>query len=119
MPYLRFLPLLVAVTAFTGCIHIRGVVLQDPTNRPLTTARITVGHPGGIGVFATHDVDSHGRFDFYIGPTDDSDVYIYDTVGGPDDAMHLDRTEISDKMTIRMRAAGPPQPGMMQMSPMP
>ena len=119
MRSLRFSCLLAAAASLAGCIHMQGVVLEEPSNRPFTTARITVGRPGGLAIFASHDVDSHGRFDFYIGPTDDNDVYVYDTTGSVEDAIRLDRTEISDKMKIRMRPAPREQPGMPEMPGMP
>src|SRR4051812_32529452 len=87
---------LVSTAILPGCIHLKGDVLTDPTNRPLTTAKLSIGRPDGIGVFATYDVNRQGQFDFYISPTDLNAVYVYDSTAMPELTMRrLDRSEIN------------------------
>ncbi len=99
---LLMLPMLMLV----GCTHIKGVVLQDPTQRPMTTAVISVGRPTGIAVYDQHKVDDHGRFDFYIGPTDEENLYIYDGASRPEMTMRrIQSYELGEKMELHLRPA--------------
>ncbi len=106
-------PLLLSVLALTGCMHLKGVVLEEPSMRPARSAVFTVGRPGGIAVFDTHHVDANGEFDFYIGPADDNNVYLYDGSASPD--LTLRRVapyEMSDHMTLYLRRASPGTPAL-------
>ncbi len=85
----------------SGCTHLKGVVLEDRTNMPVASAVFTVGLPGGVGVFDRYPVDSDGQFDFYISPTDESHVYLWDGKGDPVlDVRRIDSREMSDHMKI-------------------
>jgi hypothetical protein len=107
---LMSLPLLV----FAGCTHLHGVVLSDPSNRPLTTAKFSIGRPDGVAVFGTYGVDSNGVFDFYVAEPDLTNVYLYDAAGPPQATLRrIDQTEMSDKMKLKIRQVYPDLvPGM-------
>jgi hypothetical protein len=106
-------PLLLSVLLTTGCMHLKGVVLEDPTMRPVRTAVVCVGNPTGIAVFDTHHVDDTGEFDFYIGPTDDNNLYLYDGSANP--ALTLRRIapfELGENMKLYLRRAAPGTPAL-------
>lgn len=84
-----------------GCTHVAGTVYEAGTSRPLAGATFTVGHPGGIGVFARHTSNAEGHFDFYIAPTDESHLYVFS--GDPTMARRVDRSEISEQMKVYVR----------------
>lgn len=111
MRTLLCLPLL--ALALTACTHVKGVV-RDMQDRPLTTAKFTVGRPDGVGAFATHGVNDRGEFDFYISPTDENALYVHDSSANPTLTMRrIDRSDLSEKMVVRMRPASPDMmPGM-------
>jgi hypothetical protein len=70
----------------------------------MKTARLTIGRPDGIGVFAQHDVDAEGRFDFYISPTDENALYVFDNAGSPQMTMRrIDRMELGENMKLHLR----------------
>jgi hypothetical protein len=97
------------VMALVGCTHLKGVVLEDPSQRPARSAIISIGRPGGIAVFDSHHVDQNGAFDFYIGPTDANNVYLYDGSASPElTARRIEPFEQSEKMKLHLR---PPSPG--------
>jgi hypothetical protein len=106
-----FLPLV--LLALTACTHVHGTV-TDMRDRPLTTAKLSIGRPDGVGTFATYPVNDRGEFDFHISPTDENALYVYDSSGNPALTMRrLDRSDISEKMRIKMRPASPDMmPGM-------
>jgi hypothetical protein len=88
--------------ACASCIHVKGVVLEEHTEKPIANATFTIGQPGMI-VLDTHHSDRNGRFDFYIGPTDETALYVWTGQGDPTIApRHVDRTEISDHMIIHL-----------------
>src|SRR5690349_17366967 len=94
------LPLLILLPA---CTHISGVVEQSP-GRPLPSAVISVGRPDGVAVFEKHPVDSRGHFDFYLMPTDESAVYVYDSGGDPRLTLRrLEEIELRQGMHIMLR----------------
>jgi hypothetical protein len=100
--------ILLAILVFTGCTHLKGIVLEEPTMRPARTAVLCVGNPTGIAVFDSHRVSDKGEFDFFIGPTDEHNVYIYD--GSAPAELSLRRVapfEMSDHMTLHIRRAAP------------
>jgi hypothetical protein len=106
-------PLFIILLALTGCMHLKGVVLDDPSLRPARSAVFCVGNPNGIAVFDTHRVDANGQFDFFIGPTDDNNLYLYDGSANPD--LSLRRVapfEMNDHMTLYLRRAAPGTPGL-------
>ena len=81
--------------------------------RPARTAVLCVGNPTGIAVFDTHHVDDDGQFDFYLGPTDDNNLYLYDGSASPE--LTLQRVaafEMSDHMTLHLRRATPGTPSL-------
>ena len=103
--------LLLCAVVLAGCAHLKGVVLEDPTQRPSSTAVLSVGRPTGIAVFDTHRVDQNGRFDFYIGPTDDNNVYLYDGATSPELTMRrVEPFEQGEKMVLHLRPASPGTP---------
>jgi hypothetical protein len=93
-----------------GCMHLRGAVVEDPSGKPLPTARFTVGRPDGIAVYETHDVDRSGLFDFYVGPMDTNAIYVYDRGSGVQSMRRIDREEMSDNMKIRIRRGSQEMP---------
>jgi hypothetical protein len=105
---LSFLPL-----ALAACTHVKGTVM-DTQNHPLTTAKFSIGRPDGVGAFATYPVNDRGDFDFYISPTDENALYVYDSTGNPSLTMRrIDRSDISEKMKIHMHpASADMMPGM-------
>ena len=99
------LPLL--TLALTACTHVKGVILEDRTNRPVTDAALTIGRPDGIGVYQRIHVDKNARFDFYISPTDEDFLFVWDGKGDPLISVRkIDRGEISDHMTIKLPRQG-------------
>jgi hypothetical protein len=108
-----------------ACTHIKGVVYEDTpgsrTNRPLRTAALSIGRPTGLAVYGTYHVDENGNFDFYIGPTDHDNVFVYDNAANPEITMHrIDPNQLSDHMVLRMRRAGvgnPALPGDININP--
>jgi len=105
---------LLALTAalLSGCAHLKGVVLEEVSGRPVRTAVLTVGRPGGIGVLESHPVNQNGEFDFKISTADVHKVYLYDSAGSPDAALHLTESQLSDKMRLRLPRAPKPEPEM-------
>ena len=103
--------LLLCAAVLAGCAHLKGVVLEDPSQRPARTAVFSVGRPGGIAVFDSHRVDQNGAFDFYIGPTDDNNLYLYDGATAPELTMRrVEPFEQGEKMVLHLRAASPGTP---------
>ena len=100
--------ILAIACGISGCTHVKGVVLEDQTNRPCRSAVLSIGRPDAIAVYARHTVDRQGQFDFYMSPTDESNLYLYD--GAADALMtmrRIDRTEIGEHMRLVLhRAAG-------------
>ena len=87
--------------ALAACTHVKGQVLEDRTNRPVTAAELTVGRPDGLGTFERIKVDAKGKFDFHISPTDENFLFVWDGKGDPLLAVRkIDRSEISDHMVI-------------------
>jgi hypothetical protein len=102
---------ILSATLLAGCTHVKGVVLEEPSLRPSTTAVISVGRPTGIAVFDSHRVDAFGRFDFYLGPTDENNLYVYDGRSSPELTMRrIETYEISENMKLHLRPAGPSNP---------
>jgi len=96
------------VVALGGCTHIKGVVIEDPSGRPMRTAVLSVGKPGGIAAIETHPVDEKGRFDISLLPSDLSNVYLYDGATDPQLTLrHVDEQQFSDHMQLHMRRAHP------------
>ena len=111
---LHIRPLLLAsVLILGGCTHLKGVVVSEPGQRPHPNAVLSVGKPGGFVATESHPVDKKGEFDFYLMPTDENRVYLYDAAN-PDATMRrLDRSEFSEKMKLHLRPpAADPFPGM-------
>jgi len=105
------LTLFLSVVVLAGCTHLKGIVLEDPTQRPSHTAVLSIGRPTGIAVFDTHRVDQNGAFDFYIGPTDESNIYLYDGASSPELTMRrVEPFEQSQKMVLHLRPASPGNP---------
>lgn len=103
--------LFLTAAGLAGCMHVKGVVLEDPSNKPLKTAILSVGRPDGIAVFAKYHVDQNGRFDFYIGPGDEADVYVYDGANDPDLSMRqIEPRELNEKMTLHIRVGKTGEP---------
>jgi hypothetical protein len=119
------LPLLVLCGTMIGCTHLKGIVYEDRPGtgggRPMRSAMLSIGRPDGIAVYGTHSVDTEGRFDFYIGPTDLDNIFIYDGAADPTLTMHrLEPTQLSDHMVLRLRRASsgtPALPGEFNINP--
>jgi hypothetical protein len=96
----------VSLLCASSCIHVKGVVLEERTEHPLRTAVVSVGRPNGIAVLDSHPVNSSGSFDFYILPTDDGELYVYDGAASPELTMeHIDQSQVSTKMKLRLNPA--------------
>jgi hypothetical protein len=90
-----------------GCTHVSGMVEQAP-GVPLRTAVLSAGRPDGIAVYATYHVNSQGRFDFDLFPTDESALYVYDGAADPRLTLRrIDERDIRPNMKIMMRPANP------------
>jgi hypothetical protein len=106
-------PILLCVLFLTGCMHLKGIVLDESSMRPARTAVFSVGNPTGIAVFETHRVDDNGEFDFYLGPTDDNNLYLYDGSALP--ALTLRRIgkfEMGENMKLYLRRASHGTPAL-------
>ncbi len=101
-----------SAAAMGGCMHVKGVVLDDRSNQPMRSAVFTVGRPNGIAVLDRHAVDSGGRFDFYLLPTDADDLFLHDSMADPEFTMRrVDPSEINDHMKLLLRPAPRQNPG--------
>ena len=114
---MRPLLLSILLLGLTGCMHLKGVVYEDlPNNagsRPMKTATLSIGRPTGIAVYGKTRVNDKGEFDFFIGPTDYNQIFLYDGAGDPEMTMRrLDENQLSDHMVLHLRRAGPPNPLM-------
>ena len=99
---LRLFALVVLAGAVGACTHVRGVVLAARTEKPIPRAEFTVGRPDMM-VLNRYHADSAGRFDFYIAPMDETNLYVWDHQGDPSVSVrHIERLEISDHMTIHL-----------------
>ena len=113
MQFNRIFSMAALVMALSACTHLKGVVLEEPSQRPVRTAMLTVGRPNGISVFEQHAVNSNGEFDFQIMPVDENNVYIYDTAAGAElTARKIDRSEMNDHMKLHMRPLPRNNPGL-------
>ena len=105
--------LLLSALALAGCTHLKGVVVEDPSGRPAKNAVLSIGRPGGISVYDQHHVDAHGAFDFYVGPTDENNIYLFDSAGNTELTLrHVDSYEISQNMKLHIRPAAPYNPAL-------
>ena len=99
-----------------GCMHLKGVVYEELPGigtRPMRSAAFSIGRPTGIAVYGTHHVDGDGTFDFYIGPTDYNEIFLYDGSADPELTMHrLTPTELNDHMVMRLRRASRGTPAL-------
>jgi hypothetical protein len=109
----RILGMIVLAGALGACTHVRGIVVDEGTGRPRPSAVFTVGRPDGIAIYQRNPVDKNGRFDFYISPTDESSLYVYDSSWGAASTMRrIDRTEITEQMRVEMpRVSSEPDGG--------
>lgn len=93
--------LLLGVLALGGCTHLAGQVFDARTKAPLSGVTFTIGRPDSFAVYGRHKVDSQGRFDFSIAPTDASFIYLWDGQGDPElHAEHIDQSTFSDHMKV-------------------
>jgi hypothetical protein len=103
--------------AATGCMHLKGVVLEDLPGtggtRPMRSAALSIGRPNGLAVYGTYHVDDQGRFDFFIGPTDYNEIFLYDAAADPELTMHrLDQSQLNDHMVLHLRRAATGNPAL-------
>lgn len=92
-----------------GCTHLKGVVVEEQSGKPMRTAVLSVGRPGGLAVYATHRVDENGAFDFTLAPMDTTNIFLYDGAGDPETTMrHVEASEFSQNMKLRLRRARTP-----------
>jgi hypothetical protein len=109
---MRYAFLLLAL-AFTGCMHLKGVVLEDPSGRPSRTAAFSIGSPMGIAVYDKHSVNKNGEFDFFVLPTDSNIVFLYDGSAPPEMTLRrLAPHEFSEKMELHLRPASAGTPAL-------
>jgi hypothetical protein len=109
---MRYALLLLALV-LGACTHLKGVVLEEPSGRPARTAVFSVGNPIGIAVYGQHSVDRNGEFDFYVGPTDDNIIYLFDGSAPPEMTMRrLAPYELGEKMQLHLRPATPGTPSL-------
>jgi hypothetical protein len=102
MYYIRWMACLTFLTLMSACTHVAGVVTRMD-GRPLTTAVFSIGRPSDIASYGTHHVDANGHFDFFIGPADDTNLFLYDGAGDPKLSIRqVDREDISGHMHLRM-----------------
>jgi len=107
MTHARWILLSPALLLFAACTHLQGVVEQAP-GRPMPTAVFSVGRPDGIAVYEQHRADNRGRFDFYILPIDETNLYLYDGAADPRLTLRrIDRSEMSTHMHLDLPAANP------------
>ncbi len=93
---------LVCMVWMGGCTHVAGVVTKMD-GYPLSTAVFSIGRPTDIANYGTHRVDGSGRFDFYISPTDETNLFLYDGAGAPGETIRqIERSQIGGNMRIRM-----------------
>jgi hypothetical protein len=86
----------------SGCIHVAGTVTQMD-GRPLSTAVFSIGRPEDIANYGTHSADANGHFDFYIGPVDETNLFLYDGSADPKLSIRqVDPDQISGHMKLRM-----------------
>ncbi len=113
MRSLACLSLCLVVLSLGACTHVKGIAVEDASDRPLKTAQFSVGRPDGVGTFGTFSVNGKGEFDFYISSLDVGELYVYDGNGAPQLTMrHLDRGEINEKMRIPVHPAPSNVPDM-------
>jgi len=94
------------LSGLAACTHVKGVVLAAHTERPMANAQFTVGRPD-MFVLDRHRADSAGRFDFFISPLDETNLYVWDGRGDPTIAVRrIDRLEISDHMVLHISDVG-------------
>jgi len=100
------LPVLTTLLLFSGCTHLKGVVVHDPSGQPASSAVLTIGRPDGIAVFDSHSVNERGEFDFLISSMDATNVFFYDSATDPVlTTQHVDRNMLGEKMKLHL---GPP-----------
>ena len=99
----QLLAIILAGASLSGCTHLKGVVVESPSGRPLITAKLDIGRPGSLANYGSHPVDGNGRFDFYISPTDTSMIFVYDGAAAPERTMRrLDQSELNDHMRLEI-----------------
>lgn len=97
--------LMMAMLGMLGaCTHVAGVV-ERRDGKPVPTAVFSIGRPTDIIMYGTYPVTADGHFDFYISPTDATNLYVYDK-GNPEATMRqLQTNEINDHMKLRLDAS--------------
>jgi len=91
-----------AVMAVGACTHVAGVVTRS-NGKPDTVAAFSVGRPTDIVMYGEHPVDEEGKFSFYILPTDETNLYVYDKGVDPTSTIRqIRKEEISDHMQIKL-----------------
>ncbi len=85
-----------------GCItHLRGVVIDPATNRPLPSAIFTDGSPDNKINFVKYPVDADGRFDFRFPTLDKSWIFIWNGQGVPNMVYRkIDPSEFGTDMVV-------------------
>jgi len=99
---LRFALLMGLIGLMAACTHVAGVV-QRTDGQPLSTAVFSIGRPNDIASYGEHSVDENGRFSFYIGPADESNLYVYDRARGATETLQqVPMDQINDHMVVKM-----------------
>ena len=97
--------MLAGVAGLLGaCTHLAGVV-QRSDGKPVPTAQFSIGRPTDIAHYGEHPVDASGQFSFYISPTDENYLYVYDRSNPGGTMRQLQKEEMSDHMVIKMDAS--------------
>ncbi len=97
--------MLAAVAGMLGaCTHLAGVVTRSD-GRPVSTASFSIGRPTDIAHYGEHPVDAQGQFNFYISPTDENYLYVYDRSNPGGTMRQVQKGEMSDHMQMRLDAS--------------
>jgi hypothetical protein len=101
---MRVLILAASVLAVGACTHLAGVVTRSD-GKPVPTAEFSIGRPTDIAHYGEHPVDAQGQFSFYISPTDENYLYVYDRTNPEATMRQMQRSEISDHMQVKLDAS--------------
>jgi hypothetical protein len=102
-----------------GCVHMQGVVVDDTTGQPLTTAYFTEGTPEVGSTPIIRFVDNMGQFDFRTGVDfETKGMYVHrakDVAEPYANLMRISRSQAGTGMVVRVpalrdRNAPSPQP---------
>ena len=106
------LPLLF-VASLTGCMQIKGVVVNEVTGRPIPSAVVSIGRPDGPVIYNQHRVNGDGEFDFKIALLDTTNIWVFDSAAAPSLTMlRVPEEQLGTKMKVRLRPPPRREPEM-------